>query len=163
MKALNEKLECALYWVCAVLMALMVLDVSWQVLSRFILKNPSSFSEELARFLLIWIGFFGAAYAFRKYSHLGLDIVTSNLESHLRVFAERFADAVCLLFFIVIMVFGGAKIMTLTLTLNQLSPALQVPMGYVYSVIPISGLLMCSFAIERLVFGRPHPDSLLGD
>lgn len=160
MKELMNKLEIVLAKVCAALMALMVVDVTWQVVSRFILDNPSSFSEELARFLLVWIGFLGAAYAYRKHAHLGLDILTSRLTGTKKIVAERFADGVCFAFAAVIMVFAGAKIMFLTLELNQVSAALQVKIGYVYSVIPISGLLICVFAIERLCFGRPsHEDN----
>jgi len=54
----------------------------------------------------------------------------------------------------VMMVFGGSKVMTMTLTLNHLSPALQVPMVFIYSVIPLGGLLIISFAVERIMYGR---------
>lgn len=159
MKALFEKIELVLAKACALLMLLMVLDVSWQVLSRFVLRDPSSVSEELARFLLIWIGMLGAAYAYRKYAHLGLDIVTARLEGSKKILAERFSDIVSLAFAAIIMVFGGLKIVLLTLELNQISPALEVKIGYVYSIIPISGLLICLFAVERIIYGRPLPDT----
>lgn len=143
---------------CAVLMAVMVLDVTWQVFSRFILSNPSSITEELARFLLIWIGLLGSAYAYRKYAHLGLDIATAKLEGLRKLWAERIADVICFAFAAVIMVYGGAKIVALTLRLNQSSAALEVPMGYVYCVIPLSGILICLFALERIIHGRPERD-----
>lgn len=161
MKLLNEHLERYLARGCAILMCLMVIDVTWQVLSRFLLEKPSSFSEELARFLLVWIGFFGAAYAYRKYAHLGLDIFTSKLEGRSRVSVDKLGDWVSLIFVSVVMIFGGFKIMLLTLELNQLSAALQIPMGYVYSVVPISGVLIAIFSIERILYGRPEPDHSL--
>ncbi len=161
MSSLTHTLEKILEVVCAVLMALMVIDVTWQVLSRFVLSTPSSFSEELARFLLLWIGFLGAAYAYRKFAHLGLDILTANLKGTAKFVAERFSDSVTFLFSAIIMVYGGVKIMNLTLELNQLSAALQIPIGYIYSVIPLSGLLICIFAVERLLHGRPEPDHSL--
>ncbi len=55
-------------------MAAIVLVVTWQVFSRFIIQSPSSFTEELSRFLLIWIGILGAAYAYKTKAHLGLDL-----------------------------------------------------------------------------------------
>lgn len=160
MKDVMNVIEKWLAAICAALMALMVVDVTWQVVSRFVLSNPSSFSEELARFLLIWIGFLGAAYAYRRHAHLGLDILTSQLQGAKKVLAEKFADLVSFLFAAVIMVYAGTKIMALTIELNQVSAALQIKIGYVYSVIPLSGLLICLFALERLIYGRPaHEDN----
>lgn len=160
MKDVMNVIEKWLAAICAALMALMVVDVTWQVVSRFVLSNPSSFSEELARFLLIWIGFLGAAYAYRRHAHLGLDILTSQLQGAKNVLAEKFADLVSFLFAAVIMVYAGTKIMALTIELNQVSAALQIKIGYVYSVIPLSGLLICLFALERLIYGRPaHEDN----
>lgn len=156
MRSVMNSVEKILARVCAALMALMVVDVTWQVFSRFLLENPSSFSEELARFLLMWIGFLGAAYAYRRHAHLGLDILTANLTGYKKVCADRFADIVSFAFAAVIMVYAGTKIMMLTIELNQVSAALQIKIGYVYSVIPLSGLLICIFAIERLVIGRPQ-------
>ncbi|SMF14335.1 TRAP-type C4-dicarboxylate transport system, small permease component [Alteromonadaceae bacterium Bs31] len=154
MRILNQKIETILANFCAFLMALMVIDVTWQVLSRYLLSDPSSFTEELARFLLIWIGFMGAAYAYRKYAHLGLDIFTAKLKGEKKLWANRFSDTVVFAFSMVVMLIGGAKVMLLTLELQQLSPALQIKMGYVYSVIPLSGALICIFAAERILLGR---------
>src|SRR5690606_39469394 len=79
MQKLLTKLDRVLALILMVLMATIVVDVTWQVLSRFILGNPSSVTEEIARFLLIWIGLLGAAYAFRTHSHLGLDLFTAKM------------------------------------------------------------------------------------
>lgn len=148
-------LDSALSWFLAVLMALMVLDVTWQVVTRFIFDQPSSFTEELARFLLIWIGVLGAAYAYRKRAHLGLDILTNSMAPKARRRADLFANVCCFAFAALVMVYGGMKLVALTLELRQTSAALQVPMGYVYSVIPLSGILICIFALDNI---RVKPD-----
>ncbi len=70
MNSVMRVIDRALAWVLMVLMAVMVIDVTWQVVTRFILSEPSSVTEELARFLLVWIGLLGAAYAFRVRAHL---------------------------------------------------------------------------------------------
>ncbi|MGD8175762.1 TRAP transporter small permease [Marinimicrobium sp. ARAG 43.8] len=150
MNSLMKIIDRVLGWVLMVLMAVMVLDVTWQVITRFVLSEPSSITEELARFLLVWIGLLGAAYAFRVRAHLGLDIVTANLEPKAQLRVEILVNVLCFLFAAVVMVIGGAKLMLLTLELNQLSPALQVPMGYIYSVVPLSGILICLFAIDHI-------------
>lgn len=132
------------------LMFAIVADVSWQVVTRFVMSEPSSYTEEVARFLLIWIGLLGAAYAYRKHAHLGLDIVTRSLTGRSAVIAQKVADACCLFFALTVMVIGGANLVQITLELNQVSAALQMPMGYIYAVLPISGCLIILFAFDRL-------------
>lgn len=160
MKQLTAKIEKILSAFLGLLMALMVLDVTWQVATRFILNEPSSYTEELARFLLVWIGLLGAAYAYRKKAHLGLDILSQKLEGQAKRRLDIFISLVCILFACLIMIYGGTKLMLLTLDLEQTSAALQVKIGYLYSVIPLSGLLIVLFSIDRILNGDPEPDPL---
>lgn len=150
MNKLVQTIDSALGWFLAGLLVLMVVDVTWQVVTRFLLAEPSSFTEEIARFLLIWIGVLGAAYAYRKRAHLGLDLLTSNLPPRARRRADVVANLCCFGFAALVMVYGGVKLVALTLDLHQTSAALQVPMGYIYTVIPISGLLICLYAVVNI-------------
>ena len=146
-----QKIEKALAFVLGSLLALMVVDVTWQVLTRFLPMQPSSYTEELARYLLVWIGILGGAYAFRKKSHLGIDLLTNALHGAARKAVQIFVVLMCFAFAASAMVYGGAKLMLLTFELEQYSAALNVPMGYVYSVLPLSGLLICIFSLDQLV------------
>lgn len=137
--------------ILTVLMAIMVLDVSWQVLTRFILKNPSSFTEELAGFLLIWIGLLGASYAYYTRAHLGIDVLTFKLTGLKKQVIEVLINLIVLVFAFFVMVLGGLRLVNLTFTLNQISPALEIEMGYIYLVIPIAGILVIYFAIHFIV------------
>jgi TRAP-type C4-dicarboxylate transport system permease small subunit len=129
-----------------VLMAAIVLDVTWQVVTRFILRNPSSFTEELAGFLLIWIGLLGASHALYTKAHLGIDLLTYKLEGFRRRVIDVVIYSFVLLFALFVMVIGGFKLVSLTLRLNQISPAINIRMGYVYTVLPISGVLMMLYS-----------------
>ena len=134
-----------------VLMALMVLDVTWQVFTRFILKNPSSFTEELAGFLLIWIGLLGASYAFYTKAHLGIDVLTYKLTGLKKLVVEILINVIVLVFAFFVMVIGGMRLVNLTFTLKQISPALGIEMGYIYLVIPITGILVIYYAVYFIV------------
>ena len=79
MKKITKLLDVVLKNTLIVLMAGLVFAVSWQVVSRYIFTSPSSWTEEVARFLLIWVGVLGAAYAFRTGVHLGLDVLPKKL------------------------------------------------------------------------------------
>ncbi len=131
----------------SLLMGLMVLDVSWQVFTRFILRKPSPFSEEVAGFFLIWVSILGAAYAFYKKAHLGIDILSSKLKGLKRQALEVTVNLIILSFALFIMVVGGMKLVIMTFKLNQISPAVGIPMGYVYSVIPLSGILITLYSV----------------
>jgi TRAP-type C4-dicarboxylate transport system permease small subunit len=129
-----------------VLMAAIVLDVTWQVITRFVLKNPSSFTEELAGFLLIWIGILGASYALYTRSHPGIDVLTHKLKGAKKQTMEVVVYSVVLLFALFVMVIGGMRLVRLTFELDQISAAMGIPIGYVYLVLPISGVLMIYYA-----------------
>lgn len=156
MKKLLDKLESALAAVLAALMGALVLDVTWQVVSRFVLNNPSSYTEEVALFLMLWVALLGAAYAFRRGAHLGLDIVVAKLEGNRKVIAQKLAEIISLAFACIILIYGGLKLVLLNYELKQTSAALEVEVWIIYSVIPLSGLLIAIFAIERIIFGAPE-------
>jgi TRAP-type C4-dicarboxylate transport system permease small subunit len=131
-----------------ILMGLMVLVVTWQILSRFATDSPSSWTEELARFLLMWIGLLGATWAYRMRAHLGLSYLVekqSAVRQKALAFFSYFASGV---FALSIMMYGGSQLVLLTLELNQVSASLGVQIGYVYMVIPISGALITVYAID---------------
>jgi TRAP-type C4-dicarboxylate transport system permease small subunit len=135
------------------MMAAIVVTVTWQVVSRFILADPSSITEELARFLLIWIGVLGAAYAYHTRAHLGFDLFVNKLAGRQRLLTKVFIEIMVAVFAACVLIYGGGSLTSLTLELKQSSAALGLQMGYIYSVIPLSGvlvLLYCAANIEQL-------------
>jgi TRAP-type C4-dicarboxylate transport system permease small subunit len=121
------------------LMAVLVLDVVWQVFSRFALSDPSTVTEELARYLLIWLGLFGAAYAAGQGKHLSVDLLgTATMRARAALVAE--------LVFGLLLIVGGARLVFIQLSLGQNSAALGIPLGVVYLAIPVAGLLFVFYA-----------------
>ena len=146
-----------------VLMGLMVLDVTWQIFTRFATNSPSSWTEELARFLLIWIGLLGAAWAYRMRAHLGLSYLVEKQSRVMQKKLAIFSYLASTLFAISVMIYGGSQLVLLTLELNQLSASLGIKIGYVYMVIPISGVLITIYALDFIratlageVYVHPH-------
>lgn len=130
-----------------ILMIILVLDVVWQVAARYLVKSPSSFTDELARFLLMWVGLFGAAYAHGKKRHLAIDILPSKLSGKKKVNLLIFINVMVILFALTVLVIGGIRLVYITLTLDQISPALRIPLGYVYLSLPLSGLFMIYYGL----------------
>lgn len=133
-----------------IIMTVLVIDVVWQVLARYVVKSPSSFTDELARFLLIWVGLLGSAYAMGKKKHLAIDILPSKLTGKPKKFLNAFISILVISFAILILVIGGIRLVYITLTLNQISPALGIPLGYVYLVLPFSGILIAFYALLEI-------------
>ncbi len=145
---IRNPIDKVLEWSLIVLMAANVLNVLWQVFTRFVLKNPSSFTEELARYLLIWIGLLGASYVAGKKKHLAIDVVVNRLKGEkVRRLAEYLIEVSIFVFALCVMVFGGIRLVIITLTLNQISAVLRIKLGYVYLVLPLSGLLLMFYSL----------------
>jgi TRAP-type C4-dicarboxylate transport system permease small subunit len=141
------------------LMGLMVLTVTWQVITRYVLDSPSSYTEELATYLLIWVSLLGAAYALRQKAHLGIDVLVLRLPAAQRRVTEQLAYAAVIACAVIVFVFGGSRLVYVSLHLNQISAAFRVPVGYVYSVVPISGVLLLFYGVAGILdlrAGRDH-------
>lgn len=134
-----------------VVVAVLVIDVSWQVFTRFILKDPSTWTEELAVFMLIWVALLGAAVALNRGAHLGIDYLVGKLPVRIRLYTEVFVFLCIVLFSLCVMVIGGTSLVISTLNLGQISPALGVEIGYVYLAIPISGFFLVLYSVIGLV------------
>lgn len=146
-RSIKEHIDHILAWTLVALMGANVLNVLWQVFTRFILNNPSSYTEELARYLLIWVGLLGAAYAVSKKLHLAIDIVLQSLHGRKAYLIQLLIQLLMFLFAFTVMIVGGMRLVMITLTLNQVSPALGIKLGYIYLALPLSGILMVTFNI----------------
>lgn len=151
MNSIKTKIDFVLKWVLVFLMAAMVINVLWQVFSRFILGDPSSFTEELARYMLIWVGILGAAYVAGQKMHLAIDLLSLKLKGVNKSILEIFIQSCIFLFSFFVMVIGGIKLVTITLSLNQISAALQMPLGYVYIIVPVSGFFMMVYSVHFIL------------
>lgn len=159
MKKMISILDAVLSRFLILLMFCLVSAVLWQVFSRYILSAPSSWTEEVARFLLIWISLLGAAYAFRSGMHLALDLLPKKVSGKNAERLKSLTIFLVVLFSFTVLVVGGFGLVQLTWELKQYSAVLGLPMAYVYSVIPTSGLLICFYAVAAISddsIGKPR-------
>ncbi len=150
MTRVSKAVDRILGWVLVVLMGIAVANVLWQVFTRFVLGDPSSFTDELARYLLIWIGLLGASYAAGMKMHLAIDLLPTKLSGRPRFYVGVMIELCVFVFALAVLVIGGSRLVTLTLTLGQTSAALHVPLGYVYLALPLSGLLMMFYSVRAV-------------
>lgn len=135
------------------LMGIAVINVLWQVFSRFVMGNPSSFTQELARFLLIWIGVLGAGYGVGQHDHLALELLPEYLERPARTWLQIGIQSFIALFAIGVLIGGGLRLVYIQLSLGQASASLEIPFGYVYLALPLSGVVMTFYALVHIAEG----------
>ena len=139
-----------------ILMVLMVLSVLWQIFSRYLVQNPSSFTEELSRFLFIWIGILGAAYASGQQSHLAIDILPPKLNPSNRMKLRIGINILIIMFSITVLIVGGGNLVYVNYLLGQSSAALNVPLSWVYTVVPISGVLVIYYKVNEIINSKTY-------
>ena len=173
-KTIKRMLERSLEVLIMAAVAVLVADVLWQVFTRFAVRipglfpkkigafvlwllklihaaKPSTWTEELATFLLIWVALLGAAVALGRGAHLGIDYLVNKLPIKKKLCTEVFVFLCIALFSLCVMVIGGIDLVTSTLKLGQVSPALGIEIGYVYLAIPISGFFLALYSVIGLV------------
>lgn len=126
----------------------MVLLTCWQVFTRYVLKNPSSWSEELVSYLFAWMSLFGASIVVGERGHMNIPIVVERMGDTGRKFFAIFAEVIACLFALVILVYGGIQITSLAM--GQMTSALGVPIGVFYLALPISGILNIVYTILNI-------------
>jgi len=121
------------------------------VFSRYVLGSPSSFTDELARYLMIWLGVLGAAYVSGRDGHVAIDVLPDRFAPPVRRRLKQAVRVIILAFAFFGLVVGGSRLVYVTLVLEQYSPALRLPLAYVYLAIPISGLLIIYYKAYDLL------------
>ncbi|WGE88647.1 TRAP transporter small permease [Actinobacillus arthritidis] len=142
---------------CVVLCIGLVISVVWQVFSRYVLNDPSTVTDELARFLFIWVGLVGVAYGLGKKKHLAIDLLLMKLEASPKKYLllQFVINAISIFFVSIIMCYGGGRLVLDTIVAGQISPVLGVQMGLIYLALPVSGFFMLVF-LMRDVFTDIH-------
>ena len=116
-----------LEWTLIFLMSFLVLDVLWQVISRYVMNSPSSYTDELAGYLLIWVGLLGAAYVAGKREHLAIDLLLQKSSEERKFKLEMIIGVFIILFSITVMVIGGLWLVFTRFFLSVKSAALNIP------------------------------------
>ncbi len=157
---LKTLIEQVLLVIISVMLAIMVVLMLWQVFTRYALATPALFTEETLRFMMIWTGLLGTAYCFGTRKHLALELLPSMAPAPVRRALAVFNALVTIGFAIATMFFGG--IQASSSAMQQLSPIMQIPIGYVYLVLPISAALIVALVgieIVGLITGQFETES----
>ena len=124
MKKLDKILDNVMRFLMAVAMFALLAGGTWQIFTRWILRNPSTVTDEFLRYVLIWASMIGSAYCFYKDKHLALDLVKGRAKGAFNVFLSVFIEAAIVFF---------------------------VPFKLLYSILPISGIFIILARVLKYV------------
>jgi TRAP-type C4-dicarboxylate transport system permease small subunit len=151
LKHMKARIDFFLERILIFIISLMLISVVWQVFSRFILKDPSTITDEISSFSLIWLGLLGAAYATGKNLHLAIDLIPKKSVEKQKLIFEGIVQFSVFLFAFTVMIVGGIRLCILTFQFEQTSATLEIPLGYIYLVLPISGILICYYSANLFI------------
>ena len=136
-------------WFSIALVIVMVLLVLWQVIARYLLNSPSSFSEALTRYLFVWLVLITSTYAFGSREHMYISALNDRLRGKIRTVVNILIEVLTILFAACVMVFGGSIITRMQMV--SLDSSLHIPMGVVYAVIPVCGVITVFYCICNIL------------
>ena len=149
MTAFKNVLDRVLMWACVVLFAVLVVDVTCQVFARQVLNQPSGWSEELAKYLFIWLGLFGSALVFGERGHIAVDFAIKKLPEKVKIAISALVQLSILAFTGLVLIWGGFRVVDLAWAQNL--TGLPVNVGPLYLALPISGILIAFYTAYHLV------------
>lgn len=126
------------------LFILMTIVGTYQIVTRYFFNSPSTVSEELLTYTFTWMALLASAYVFGKRDHMRMGFLADKIKGTPKKWLEIAIDGLAFLFAAVVMVYGGISITKLTMI--QTTASLRVPMGYIYIIVPISGILIMIFS-----------------
>lgn len=147
MKRFYDSLEKWLRMVLLVLVSGIVAATILQIVARFILMVSIPWTDELARYLMIWAAFVGLGVAYRKKELIAVGYFREKLSPHLLKVAVLVSDLLCSIFSIVIVIYGFKLCL---LNAGQVSPSMRISLGIIYGIIPLGCLVFLLFAFESV-------------
>lgn len=149
MKAFRNGITRILNGLAGISFLAMVILTCWQVLTRYVLKNPSTWSEELVGYLFAWMSLLGASIVTSERGHMNIPIIVERFQEAPQKALNCLGEIIAFLFSAAILVFGGLQITTLAM--GQMTSSLGVPIGIFYVVLPLCGVLNMIYTILNIV------------
>lgn len=149
MKALRNILNTILNILAGGSFLIMTALTCWQVFTRYVLGNPSTWSEELVGYLFAWMSLFGACLVTGERGHMNIPIIVDMAAPGLKKLLLSLGEIIAFLFSMVILVYGGMQITSLAM--GQMTSSLGVAVGVFYVVMPICGIVNMIYTILNIV------------
>lgn len=149
METIKKYLDYLLKGSCAALFAALVILVTWQVFTRFVLNAPSTFSEELSTLCFVWLAVLGAALVFGENGHMAMDFVKNRFPRRFKMGVEVLIHVTTMVFAALALVMGGSELAKASW--HQATGSIGIPLGIQYLVLPLSGAFIIFYSIHSII------------
>ena len=146
---IRKGINLVLSFASALIFAAMVIIGTYQIVTRFVFNSPSTVSEELLTYSFTWMALLATAYVFGKRDHMRMGVLADKFSDKAQKAWSIAAEVLIMLLAGAVMVYGGVTIVQLTMT--QSTASLGIPMGVVYIILPVSGILIVFYSILNIV------------
>ena len=131
--------------ICVIMFAFITIVGTYQIVTRYVFNAPSTVSEELLTYSFTWLALLAAALVFAKREHMRMGFLADKLSGKNLTILNVVIEIITIAFALIVMVYGGISITSLSMT--QKTASLGIPMGYIYIVIPITGIVIAVYGI----------------
>lgn len=149
LKGIRTLIDKTISAACCFLFATMIVIGTYQILTRYIFNSPSTVSEELLTYAFTWMALLISAYLFGKREHMRVAFLADKVTGRAKLALDIATEALIVIIAAVVLVYGGFRIMELTLM--QKTASLGISMGSVYSVVPLTGILTVIYGLMNIV------------
>lgn len=145
---IRKGMDLVLSFASALIFGAMVIIGTYQIVTRFVFNSPSTVSEELLTYSFTWMALLATAYVFGKRDHMRMGFLADKFSAKVQKALSVGAEVLIMLLAGAVMVYGGFTIVQLTMT--QSTASLGIPMGVVYIILPVSGVLIVFYSILNI-------------
>lgn len=147
--SIRRGINLVLSFASALIFAAVVVIGTYQIVTRFVFNSPSTVSEELLTYSFTWMALLATAYVFGKRDHMRMGFLADKFSGSVQKILSILAEILIMLFAGAVMIYGGFTIVQLTMT--QSTASLGIPMGVIYTIIPISGILIVIYSVMNII------------
>ncbi len=149
MEKAKQIIDRILLGVCIVLFIAMVILTTYQVITRYFFNLPSTYSEVLTRYAFVWLILLSATYIFGQRDHIAINLLKDKFKGTAKTVINVLIEIITIIFAVTILIYGGFRVSSLNML--QMDSMLNIPTGYIYSVIFVSGILTVLYCIYNII------------
>ncbi|MFZ5967712.1 MAG: TRAP transporter small permease [Bacillota bacterium] len=149
MHTLRKFVDKVIELICIAFVGIMTALVTWQVITRYFFKEPSAITEQLSKYMFVWLVLLAAAYVFGKREHMSIVFIKEKFTGRAGLMIDIVIELIVMAFAFGILVFGGYKNTLLTMT--QQDSVLPVTIGVIYGMLPVCGALTTFYSVCNII------------
>ncbi|MBU3113948.1 TRAP transporter small permease [Clostridium lacusfryxellense] len=149
MQTIRKYTDKVIEYICISFIAIMTTLVTWQVITRYFFKSPNAYTEQICKYMFIWLVLLASAYVFGKKEHMSIVFLREKFTGRAAVKVNIIIELIVIIFAIGVLVVGGFN--NTLLTMGQSDSVLPITIGMIYMMLPISGLLTVMYSICNIM------------